>query len=162
MKHFILLSALPGNGKSTWARTYKNTHKNVFIVSSDEIRKELTGEYQNHLHERDVWDTFMNRIHEFGKMEDVVVIADATNLTDTYRKMYHEATPEFDKHTLVLFNKSWERITYQNAHRRPEKVVPDYAMEKLKAEWQYPSDEIKKLYDEFIEIDDWFDAVPSN
>ena len=44
----ILLSAVPGAGKSTWAEAYKreNPNEKVFVVSSDEIRKELGGSYQ--------------------------------------------------------------------------------------------------------------------
>ena len=42
MKHLIALSAVAGAGKSCYAKHYKINHKdeNVFIVSSDEIRKE--------------------------------------------------------------------------------------------------------------------------
>ena len=39
MKTFILLAAVAGCGKSTWANNFKKDHPNTFIVSSDELRK---------------------------------------------------------------------------------------------------------------------------
>ena len=65
MKVLLALCAIPGAGKSTWAKHYKINHKdeNVFIVSSDEIRKELTGVYSNLEHEKDVWEIYFKRIN---------------------------------------------------------------------------------------------------
>jgi tRNA uridine 5-carbamoylmethylation protein Kti12 len=158
MKKFILLSAVPGSGKSTWANDYARKHQNVFIVSSDEIRKEVTGFYTDHTQENKVWPLFIKRIHDYGKIENVTVIADATNLTNHYRKMYFELTPEFDKHILVTFEKEWDAVRKQNLMRKEEKIVPDYAMDKLKAEWEEVTDDVKKLYDEYVLITKWFDV----
>ena len=71
MKTFILLSAVPGAGKSTWALQYKKTHPHVFIVSSDDIRKELTGVYQN-------WDK--------NKKYGIYILEELLNI-ETYLKM---------------------------------------------------------------------------
>ena len=43
MKTLIMLSAIPAAGKSTWAKKYRDEHPEVYIISSDEIRMELTG-----------------------------------------------------------------------------------------------------------------------
>ena len=80
MKTLILMTAVPGAGKSTWARQYQAEHPNTFIISSDEIRKELLGHVQNFTNESLVWDTFRSRITEYAaKYEDVTVILDAVN-----------------------------------------------------------------------------------
>ena len=42
-----MLSAFPASGKSTWANAYKNSHDNVVVLNSDDIRMEIThGDYQ--------------------------------------------------------------------------------------------------------------------
>ena len=67
MKTFILLAAVAGCGKSTWANNFKKDHPNTFIVSSDELRKELGGDYQNFDHEKEVWELFFSRIEGYAK-----------------------------------------------------------------------------------------------
>ena len=81
MKTLIMLSAMPGSGKSTWAKAYREAHPHTLIVSSDEIRYELTGTTQDFSKQKEVWELFSLRIHEYAKKyDDVTVILDA--LTD--------------------------------------------------------------------------------
>ncbi|MDR1698178.1 MAG: ATP-binding protein [Erysipelotrichaceae bacterium] len=160
MKTLIILSALPGSGKSYFAKRFCRTHKNVFIVSSDELRKEIFGSYQNFTNEPLIWKTYLERIRAYGDHhgdEDLYVIADSTNLTNAYRKYYYEETRMFDKHVLVVFEKPWEMCLMSNMSRRNEKQVPLFAMEKLRQEYESPSPEIIALYDEYIYIDRWFE-----
>lgn len=42
----ILTIGIPGSGKSTWVKDTKSKYPGVFVVSTDEIRKELTGDEQ--------------------------------------------------------------------------------------------------------------------
>ncbi|MDY6430737.1 MAG: AAA family ATPase [Bacilli bacterium] len=150
MKTLILLSAVPGSGKSTWAKQYQNEHQNVFIVSSDEIRLELTGKAQSFSKEDMVWKLYLQRINEYAeKYDDVTVIADSTNLQNQYRKFYHDNTPLFDKHILVLFNIPYDICLLQNNLRPEGKIVPLYAMEMLHKEFEEPTKEIIDLYDEY-------------
>jgi len=39
----ILTIGIPGSGKSRWVKKYKKTHPLTYVISTDEIRKELTG-----------------------------------------------------------------------------------------------------------------------
>ena len=39
----ILTIGIPGSGKSRWVKEYIKTHPLTYVVSTDEIRKELTG-----------------------------------------------------------------------------------------------------------------------
>ncbi len=156
MKTFILLSAIPGSGKSTWAKKYCELHPNTHIVSSDEIRVSLWGKPNDFRDETKVWDTFLSEINNYAQNEEsVTVIADATNLQNKYRKMYYESTPLFDRHVLVLFKIPFEICCIQNKMRAKDRIVPEAAMEKLKNEYEDPSTEIISLYDEFIEIHDF-------
>ncbi len=153
MRNLIVLSAIPGSGKSTWAKKYQQEHKNVFIVSSDSIRKELFGSESSFENEGLVWETFKKRLNEhIEDMDDLTVIADATHLSNQLRKLYYDLTPKFDKHTLVIFDVPFEVALYQNSLR--ERKVPMQAMEKLKKEYELPSREIETLYDEIIYIRD--------
>ena len=43
MKTLIILSAMPGSGKSTWAKNYQSEHPHTLVISSDQIRYEITG-----------------------------------------------------------------------------------------------------------------------
>lgn len=151
MATLILLSAIPGSGKSTWARKYQREHQNVHIVSSDDVRKKLTGSQQNFGQEALVWQTFLETLNSYGEKEpDCTVIADATNLQNKYRRYYFEATPVFKKHILVVFNIPYEICCEQNKMREAEKIVPPAAMERLRNEFEPPTGEVTKLYDEYL------------
>ena len=67
MRRLIVLSAIAGSGKSRWAHLYQENNENVFIVSSDEIRKELSGVYNDPSYEEEVWKIYHDRINEIPK-----------------------------------------------------------------------------------------------
>ncbi len=159
MKTFILLVGVPGAGKSTWAEQYRLTHKHTFVVSSDEIRKELSGVYQNFDHEKEVWEIFLSRILEYkDKYEDVTVIADATNLENKFRLFYAEKTVGYDKKILVVIKKSMDVVLRQNKERNESKIVPEDVIKRMWNTYEEPSDEVIDKYDEYIVIYKWFDS----
>lgn len=158
MKTLILLSAIPGSGKSTWAREYQATHPHTHIVASDDVRTRVSGSAQNFTKEALVWETFLNDLNSFLDEEDCTVIADSTNLQNRYRKYYFEQTPAFDKHILVVFNIPYETCLKQNKMRFGERVVPDDAMKSLAEEFEVPTQEIIDLYDEYILIGNPFET----
>lgn len=159
MKTFILLSAIAGSGKSTWAEQYRLTHKNVFIVSSDGLRKELGGAYQNFEHEAEVWRRFYSDIEKYrDSMDDVTVIADSTNIINKFRILYGKNLTGFDKKILVLIKKSKEEILKANRLRNENRIVPDEAIERMCNNWEDPDEETLSYYDEVIVVDKWFDS----
>jgi predicted kinase len=118
MRTLFVLSAIPGSGKSTWAKKYQKEHDNTYIVSSDEIRYEFFGKVNDFRNESLVWDTFLERINHYAEtMENVTVIADATNLQNKYRRMYAELTPKFERHVLVRFEIPYNICLLQNQMR---------------------------------------------
>ena len=152
MKTLIVLSAIPASGKSTWASKYQATHRNTYIVSSDAIRVEITGTFGDRSQEKDVWETFSKRIHEFGKIDGVTVILDALNDLNCLRKKYVKENPEFDKYVLAVLPFNPERSKLYNK-MRPENVrVPDEAMDYLIEKYEKPTEEITDLFDEIWEI----------
>ena len=149
-----MLSAIPASGKSTWAGKYQATHRDVYIVSSDAIRMELTnGVYGDQSKQKQVWELYSKRIHEFAALkDDVTVILDALNDTNELRKKYVEENPEFDKYILVLFNGTAERSRYLNKQRPTNMSVPEDIMTILINKFEEPTEEIKDLFDEIWEI----------
>ena len=152
MKTLILLSAIPGSGKSTWARAYQKEHPGTVIVASDEVRARVSGAVNNFEHEDWVWKAFLEDLHRYGRQEDITVIADATCLRNEYRKYYFEQTPEYDCHKLVLFHIPYEVCLFQNKMRDDDRVVPEEAMKKLIAEFEEPTPNIIELFDEYLVI----------
>ena len=152
MSTMILLSAIPGSGKSTWAKQYQATHENTYIVASDEVRARVSGSRQNFDHEALVWKTFLADLNEHAN-EDCTVIADATNLQNAFRRFYFENTPGFSKHILVVFKIPFDVCLKQNKMRPKDRIVCDEAMVHLQEEFEEVLPEIIDLYDEYILIE---------
>jgi len=159
MKHLIVLSAVAGAGKSTYAKHYKINHKdeNVFIVSSDEIRKELTGVYSNLNYEKEVWDIYFKRINILRDSNaDCTIIADSTNILNKFRQIPGKIEG-FDKRSLVIITKELPLILERNRQRDHAKYVPESAIKDMWNAWEKVDDETAALFDEIIYVDGWFD-----
>lgn len=143
MKTLIMLSAFPASGKSTWAKKYKETHNNVVILNSDEIRMEVThGDYLDHSHQKEVWELFERRIHENAEIENVTVILDALNDVNEVRLKYLTNTPEFDKKILVMFPSNLEKSQRLNGLRDPLVRVPENILIDLYNKFEEPNEEV--------------------
>lgn len=154
MKTLIMLSAVPAAGKTTWAKNYQKEHDNVYIINSDDVRLELTnGNYQDRSKQKEVWELFEKRIHEYAnKAEDVTVILDALNDVDPVRYKYLSTTPEYDKKILVLFPTTLENSQKYNAERVWPNKVPDDVLVMLNNKFEEPSEEVLALVDEVITV----------
>ena len=153
MKTLIVLSAMPGSGKSTWAKKYQEEHPHTLIISSDAIRYELTGSMQDFSKQNEVWELFSYRIHEYAnKYDDVTVILDALNDLNVLREKYVKENPEYDRYELVLFPRTLEEIRFYNKQRSDTAIVPDDQLEMLINKWEGPSEEVIKLFNTIHEI----------
>lgn len=154
MKTMIMLSAIPASGKSTWAKEYQANHTNTYIVNSDEVRMEIThGDFQDHSKQKEVWELFEKRIHEYAaKGDDVTIIIDALNDVNAVRIKYLSTTPEFDKKILVLFPNNLEKSRKYNNMREVAVRVPDDILVGLVNKFEEPNQEVKDLVDEIIEV----------
>lgn len=148
-----MLSAVPASGKTTWAKNYQKEHPNTFIVSSDDIRMEVTnGNYQDHTKQKEVWELFEKRIHEYGKIDNCTVILDALNDTNEVRLKYLTTAPEFDKKILILFSSTLDKSKFYNNKRQIEVRVPDTILEGLYHKFELPNQEVISKVDEIKEI----------
>lgn len=152
MGTLILLSAVPGSGKSTWSRAYQRAHPNTYIIASDEIRERVAGAVNHFQCEDLVWETFLKELQSH-QGEDCTVIADSTNLQNKYRRYYLQETPGYDKHVLVLFDVPFDVCMVQNRMRPAERIVPDDAMRSLLDEFEKPTQAVIDLYDEYYIVD---------
>ena len=154
MKTLIMLSAVPAAGKTTWAKNYQKEHDNVYIINSDDVRLELTnGNYQDRSKQKEVWELFEKRIHEYAnKAEDVTVILDALNDVNPVRYKYLSTTPEYDKKILVLFPTTLENSQKYNGERVWPNRVPDDVLVMLNKKFEEPSEEVLALVDEVITV----------
>lgn len=151
MKKLLVLTGTPGSGKSTWTKKYCAEHDNVFVVSSDGIRREITGCFNDHSRQKEVWETFSQRIHEYAqKSENVTVILDALCDLNELRIKYVKENPEFDEYVLVVFPRSWEFVKEHNKMRDKEVWVPDEILENLYKKYEKPSDEALGYYQKVI------------
>ena len=153
MKTLIILSAMPGSGKSTWAKKYQEEHPHTLIISSDQIRYEITGTTDDFSKQKEVWELFSLRIHEFAKKyDDVTVILDALNDLNTLRIKYVKENPEFDRYELVLFPRTPEQIRFYNKQRNERSIVPEDQLDILINKWEQPSEEVINLFDTIHEV----------
>ena len=154
MKTLIMLSAVPAAGKTTWAKNYQKEHDNVYIINSDDVRLELTnGNYQDRSKQKEVWELFEKRIHEYAnKAEDVTVILDALNDVNPVRYKYLSTTPEYDKKILVLFPTTLENSQKYNGERVWPNKVPDDVLVMLNNKFEEPSQEVLDLVDEVVTV----------
>lgn len=157
MKKLLVLSAIPGSGKSTWARKYKENHDNVYIISSDEIRYELTQSYTDFSRQKEVWPLFAERIHECAKKSgDITIILDALCDLNRLRKQYVLENPEFDYYELVLIKKDRKDAEIFNKQRSEEHWVPDDVLDALIDKFEEPDEEVKAVYNKITVVDYYF------
>lgn len=121
---FYMMIGIPCSGKSYYCKdTYNNS--NTIIISTDEIRKEITGSYE---YEKDsnnlVFDIAKNRINQF-LIDGYNVVFDATNTNSMYRKRILKiAKNNKCKSEALVFMTPIEVCIDRNRKRDIERRVP--------------------------------------
>ena len=150
-----IMCGLSGSGKSTIATQIANENPNIVIVSSDEIREELTGNYEDQEHNEEVFKIFHDRIRK-NLENQKNVIADATNLTMKSRRAIMMKVHGLNiKKVCVIIPKPFEQCKEDNLHR--EHPVPDFVLDKQIRRFQIPF--YNEGFDEIVIKH--FDQVPS-
>ena len=130
------MCGLSGSGKSTIAAQIANENPNTVIVSSDAIREELTGNYEDQEHNEEVFKIFHDRIRK--NLENKKnVIADAINLTMKSRRAIMMKIHGLKVHKVcVIIPKAFEQCKIDNQNR--EHPVPDEVLDKQIRRFQIP------------------------
>ena len=147
MNRLIVLSGVPGSGKSYFSALIKKALKtHVYIVSSDELRYKILGDQRNLSEDELIWQIYYELIKVYALDKNGTVVLDATHSKKIYRldnmKPYKEL---FDQIDLICFRLDKELVLEQNKDR--ENPIPKEALLKLIDQFEMPDDEEKAFYD---------------
>ena len=131
MSKLIVLSGVPGSGKSYFSKLLrKKKMGHVYIISSDALRDLVTGNQKNLSEDTLMWKMFYELAKVYSADPKGIVVLDATNRSIEYRIDSVKALkPSFDKADLVLFDVPKEVVLKQNFEREfpvPEAVLNEY------------------------------------
>ena len=135
MAKLVILSGVPGSGKSYFSRKLRSTKgSHVYIISSDALRDAIMGNQQDLSNDTLMWKMYYELAKVYSADPDGLVVLDATHTSAKYRIESTKPIREyFDSVTLVLFNRPYEVIKKQNLER----------------DWSVPQDVLDKLYENF-------------
>lgn len=156
MKELIILSGVPGSGKSTDVKNMIKKGYPATIVSRDEIRFELLAEDDEYFSkEREVWLSYINQIRQ-KLSSGRSVIADATHLSaGSRRKLINALGKDILKDVSIavwFYEKPLETCLLQNELRKGRAYVPPKVIEKMYADLEYPDLETEEYIDSIIRI----------
>lgn len=155
MRKVIILSGVPGSGKSTYALDYFGKHENCMISSTDALRFELGGSYTNFNNEKEVWQRFYNDAYKFlSEHSGGVVVLDATFLRARQRKTALSRIRGWFTEIQVELHQltgSKELISKRNLERN--KPVPLNKWQEMYDAFEEVTAEEKQVFDSVLIID---------
>ncbi len=154
MNKLIILSGVPGSGKSYFSKTIKkikNSH--VYIVSSDELRKEITGTQSNLDYEELMWKMFYSLARTYALDKDGVVVLDATHVSSKLRVEKNlEFKKMFDEIILVMWDVDRAIVSNQNLQR--EYPIPPAVLDRFFEIFELPNEKDKEFFDKILMVKD--------
>lgn len=130
----IVMMGIPGSGKSTWAKQYVfRCDASFSIVSSDEIRKQVTGKLNDQSRNDEVWEVVVNQV-QGALRSGRNVILDATNTSSDKRRKFVAALPACNRFLKVMhIHKSIakQRIAKDLSEGVERALVPDAIVETM-------------------------------
>lgn len=162
MSKLVVLSGVPGSGKSYFSKALRNKKKgHVYIISSDALRDLVTGSQRNLTEEDLMWKMFYDLARVYSADKNGLVVLDATNTSTKYRiDSVKELKTHFSEADLIIFDIPKEVVLRQNLDR--EFPVPEAVIDEYFANFQLPQKEdyefFKNVYiatgDNILEIID--------
>jgi predicted kinase len=130
-RKLIILVGLPGCGKSTWANLWYPEAQ----VSTDAIRKSLSGNQHDQTLNDEVFDIFHLTLGMFLRnREDGIAVADSTALDfDARRQLRNVAEKNDAEKHLVIFTNLSQAVTRNAARIQP---VPGSVMVRMIAKYE--------------------------
>lgn len=152
MNKLVVLSGVPGSGKSYFSKTIKKIKQShVYVVSSDELRAQIGGNQSNLNNEDLMWEMFIELAKVYSNDKDGLVILDATHIsTDLRVGRNSELKKYFDEIDLVMWDIDRSIVSNQNLQR--EYPIPPEAMEMFFRTFEKPTGVDKKFFDKIIII----------
>ena len=154
MNRLIVLSGVPGSGKSYFSRKLKEAlKKHVYIISSDELRYKILGNQRDLSEDSLIWQIYYELVKVYSVDKEGTVILDATHSKKIYR--FDNILPYkslYDQIDLICFRLDKEIVIEQNADR--ENPIPPDALLKLIDAFEMPDEEEKEFFDHIDLITD--------
>jgi tRNA uridine 5-carbamoylmethylation protein Kti12 len=157
MKHLILVCGPAGIGKSTFCQKYISEHpdENVKMVSSDEIRKQITQSYTIFPKDKNgakdmapVYNGMVDLANSLAKANDnLTVLLDSTMLNDQRRLFFADRIVGYDVIDLYLLKLHDYSLCFKRNHERiKEKWVPDEVIADMIKSYEDPTPEVAKKF----------------
>ena len=154
MAKLIILSGVPGSGKSYFShllRDYKHGH--VYIISSDALRDLVTGSQQDLSEEQLMWSFYYDLAKLYSRDKKGIVVLDSTNISTTYRvEAARTLRPLFEQVDLISFAIKPDVVYRQNLDR--EWPIPTEALTEYLEEFQLPTKDDEEVFDNIHVIKD--------
>ena len=133
---FIMMSGIPGSGKSTKAKEIAKKLNKSEILSSDKYREKITGDINDMSRDEEVFNTLYKDMHKF-LVEGKSVIYDATNMNIKDRRRALEVIRDIDCYKIShLMNVNFEECKKRNFQR--DRVLPEEVLYKFLYKFEVP------------------------
>ena len=153
MNKLVILSGVPGSGKSYFSKTIKKIkNKHFYIISSDELRLLICGDQSSLECEDLMWKMFIELAKVYALDKEGVVILDATHVSSELRvNKAKELKKLFNETILVMWNINKATVFNQNFQR--EHPIPPEALEKFIKIFELPTEKDREAFDKIIVIE---------
>jgi len=153
MKTLVVVSGIPGSGKSTFSMLLKEKNKlHTYIVSSDDLRTILTGSPSDFSKDDEMWKMYYDFPITYAKDKDATCILDATNSIASYRTTtLKNIAKKYDRKVLVMFDLPLNEVLKQNLSR--EVIVPENTIKKYYESFEKVTKADLTFYDTIYVID---------
>ena len=154
MNKLVVLSGVPGSGKSYFCKTIKKLRpSHTYIVSSDELRAMICGS-QNDLSQEDlVWSLFYKLADVWSNDKEGVVVLDATHISPSLRvDKTQDVAKKFDRVYLLMWNTPRDMVNNQNLQR--EFPLAPEVMDLFFDNFELPTKKDEEFFDKIILIED--------
>lgn len=154
MKHLFLMCGVAGAGKST----YLSKIKNAVIISRDEIRFSIIGDFDDYFaKENEVFAIFIQKIQEAIDNNDGPneIYCDATHLTKKSRDKILNALnlTNVENITVLVVRPSLAEALKRNAQRSGRKYVPNYVIRRMWSQFERPEEDEERIFDvKYVEV----------
>ena len=153
MNKLVLLSGVPGSGKSYFSKTIKKIkNKHVYVISSDDLRLLICGNQSSLECEDLMWKMFVELAKVYALDKEGVVILDATHVSSDLRVNRAKQLKDlFDETILVMWNINKATVYNQNFQR--EHPIPPEALAKFIQIFELPTEKDKEVFDKIVVLD---------